>query len=174
MATPLSITGWHPGLKKIQMTKLVQAHAHLGLKDAKTMTDRVLDGDVITLQCQNMTAAREFAHELQLIGAIIEAPGLDPPLLSDTFVVWIGEEIVQVLATPMDDNQRLYATRQLVTSFVVVIAQIPPSERAQILRMLTVWKHDRCIMGVSFLKDKAMDDWMETIVGTLEGILEDD
>jgi hypothetical protein len=29
-------------------------------------------------------------------------------------------------------------------------------------------------MGVSFLKDKAMDDWMETIVGTLEGILEDD
>jgi hypothetical protein len=72
MSTALRITGWRTGLKKIQMTKLLKGYAPLSLAEAKSVTDRVLSGEAVTLTLRDSATARELAHELELIGAIIE------------------------------------------------------------------------------------------------------
>jgi hypothetical protein len=171
MSTIVRITGWHPGLKKIQMTKLLQAYYPLSLGEAKSMTDRVLSGEMVTLTLHDSATARECAHELQVLGAIVEAPELIPGLLSDAFIVWMGQEFVRILHIPIDEEQRLQATRQFIPVFVEKVAEVYPPEQAQVLRLLHVWEHEKSIAGASIPKDKATMDWMEAIIGTLEGIL---
>jgi hypothetical protein len=72
MSTALRITGWRTGLKKIQMTKLLRTYVPSSLAEAKSVTDRVLSGEAVTLTLRDNATARELAHELELIGAIIE------------------------------------------------------------------------------------------------------
>lgn len=171
MSTIIRITGWHPGLKKIQMTQLLHANYPLSLGEAKSMTDRVLSGEILTLTLQDSSTARECAHELQVLGAIVEAPDLIPSILSDAFIIWMGQELVRILHTPINEERRLQATRLFISTFVEKAAEVDPSEQAQILRLLYVWEREKSIAGASIPNDKATTDWMEAITGTLEGIL---
>ena len=43
------ITGWRIGLRKINVTRILQARAGLGLAAAKALTDRVLDGETVVV-----------------------------------------------------------------------------------------------------------------------------
>lgn len=52
------------------MTLVVRRLAQLGLRDAKSVTDRVLDGEVVDVDVGDPRAAQELAQELQALGAV--------------------------------------------------------------------------------------------------------
>ena len=62
------ITGWQVGLHKISMTKLIQQYTPLGLSDAKAATDRVLDGETVTLTVTGSEEAERLVQSLKEIG----------------------------------------------------------------------------------------------------------
>ena len=66
------ISGWRPGLQKVSMTLVVRRLGQLGLRDAKSVTDRVLDGEVVDVEVDDARAAQELAQELQALGAVAE------------------------------------------------------------------------------------------------------
>lgn len=67
------ITGWRSGLHKIRMTKLIREYTDLGLKVSKNCTDRVLDGETVTVAVETDDHATQLAVRLQQIGAVTEA-----------------------------------------------------------------------------------------------------
>jgi len=64
------ISAWRPGLEKVSMTLVVRRLAQLGLRDAKSVTDRVLDGEVVDVYVGDPRIAQELAQELQALGAV--------------------------------------------------------------------------------------------------------
>ena len=52
------------------MTLVVRRLAQLGLRDAKSVTDRVLDGEVVDVYVGDPRIAQELAQELQALGAV--------------------------------------------------------------------------------------------------------
>lgn len=69
------ITGWRPGLRKVSLTQAIQGAAGLGLKDAKQLTDRILVGESIEIDAQNLIHAQTLVEELQELGADAEIVG---------------------------------------------------------------------------------------------------
>ena len=69
MSPTVRITGWRKGLKKVSMTKAIQRYAALDLGDAKSCTDRVLEGETIDVSVSDVQVARELAQELKALGA---------------------------------------------------------------------------------------------------------
>ncbi len=67
--TKVLITGWQVGLQKISMTKIIQRYTALGLSDAKSVTDRVLDGKTIVLTVVRDEEAVELVENLKAVGA---------------------------------------------------------------------------------------------------------
>lgn len=63
------ITGWHLGLRKVSLTHAIQSVAGLDLKDAKQLTDQLLDGEPVEVDAQNLTRAQAFIEGLREIGA---------------------------------------------------------------------------------------------------------
>ena len=59
------------------MTMVVCRHAQVGLREAKLVTDRVLDGEVVDVEVGALDAAQDLAQELQALGA--EAEVVDNP-----------------------------------------------------------------------------------------------
>lgn len=72
MGTIVRIRGWRPGLKKVSMTLVVRHLAQLHLGVARSVTDRVLDGEVVDVAVGDARAAGELAQELQALGALAE------------------------------------------------------------------------------------------------------
>lgn len=67
----LRITGCINGFMKVHHTKYLKEHLGLGLKEAKTITDDVLDGtvrDVLVVDGQ----AEHHAAELRALGALVD------------------------------------------------------------------------------------------------------
>ena len=54
------------------MTKLLQARLGLGLAAATAATDRVLDGEAVTLSAPTAAAAHHVAAELTRLGAVAD------------------------------------------------------------------------------------------------------
>lgn len=65
----VDIFGWRTGLKKISMTHALKDHAGLPLGAAKAITDRVLLGEVVTVDLPTRGAAQFLAKQLQELGA---------------------------------------------------------------------------------------------------------
>ena len=63
------ITGWREGLLKISMTQIIQAHTSLGLRSAKSVTDRVMDRDAVELVVDSIQEAEILVDRLQAVGA---------------------------------------------------------------------------------------------------------
>ena len=72
MRNLVRIRGWRPGLQKVSVTLVVQRLAQLRLGAAKSVTDRVLDGEVVDVEVDDARAAQELAQELQALGAVAE------------------------------------------------------------------------------------------------------
>jgi len=67
------ITGWVPGLKKVEHTKLVRHHSGMDLRDAKRVTDRVLDKETVAIAMPTIEEAELLAAKLRAIGALAQA-----------------------------------------------------------------------------------------------------
>ncbi len=67
----VEITGWQPGFGKVSCTKLLQAHANLGLAEAKRVTDGVLAGEIQTVRVQSLAEATGLAEALEAVGACV-------------------------------------------------------------------------------------------------------
>lgn len=72
----LSIVGWREGLLKVSMTKLLQEHLGIGLREAKQATDAVLEGRIICYELEE-SQAEALAKALDNVGAIIEISDRD-------------------------------------------------------------------------------------------------
>ena len=59
------ITGWQIGLQKISMTQLIQKYTLLSLSQAKSVTDRVLDGETVTLIVERSEDAESLVQHLK-------------------------------------------------------------------------------------------------------------
>ena len=46
----IRIDGWRPGTKKVSLTDIILRSTDLGLAEAKSATDRILDGETVTLR----------------------------------------------------------------------------------------------------------------------------
>jgi len=68
MAT-IEITGWVPGFLKVSCTKLLQAQVGLGLADAKSVTDAILDRRPQLIQLPSDVAANDLAMALRELRA---------------------------------------------------------------------------------------------------------
>jgi len=68
MAT-VHITGWRGGLKKVSHTQLLHEMAGLSLREAKDVTDAVLDGRAATVAVESKAVAEELVTKLHEIGA---------------------------------------------------------------------------------------------------------
>ena len=104
------INGWTPGLQKITMTKLIHQNTSLGLKGAKSCTDRVLDGERVALAVDNDQQAVRLVEQLSAIGAVAvthSQPISETRRLSVLMPVYNEEDTVariigEVLALPLD------------------------------------------------------------------------
>ncbi len=63
---------WKYGLNKIALTKLFQQKANLGLKNAKSKTDDLLDGKIFIIKTESFEQAEELVKEATAIGAVCE------------------------------------------------------------------------------------------------------
>lgn len=66
------ISAWRPDLQKVSMTLVVRRLAQLDLGVAKSVTDRVLVGEVVDVEVGDPRAAQELAQDLQALGAVAE------------------------------------------------------------------------------------------------------
>jgi ribosomal protein L7/L12 len=71
--TTVTISGWFYGFQKVNFTKLLKSELGLTLKPAKTITDRILDGELVELEVPDEQVDRLLAAMTDL-GAICEAP----------------------------------------------------------------------------------------------------
>ena len=64
----ITVSGWHEGFQKIAFTRLLRAQFGYGLSEGKSITDRIPQGEVITLQVDEDTAAT-FVSAMVSLGA---------------------------------------------------------------------------------------------------------
>ena len=67
----VKITGWEYGFQKIACTKTLQAASGLGLKDAKAITDAVLEGETRAISVGTVAEAESHVAALKNLGAIV-------------------------------------------------------------------------------------------------------
>lgn len=70
--TTVRLTGWQPGIRKISLTKLLQAKANLSLSAAKGMVDRVLEGHTALIELPSHVDVDAFISEIRALGALCE------------------------------------------------------------------------------------------------------
>jgi len=73
--TKVWLTEWKSGLKKVSLTKLLQAKANLSLKIAKELVDRFLDGEKVAIEMSSPGAAKMLVAEASKLGAVAEVDG---------------------------------------------------------------------------------------------------
>jgi hypothetical protein len=66
--TTVTVIGWEPGLKKISLTKLLQATSGKDLEQAKGMVDALLDGKPFEIAFADDAAAKTFADQARILG----------------------------------------------------------------------------------------------------------
>ena len=69
--TTVLISGWHYGFQKVAFTRLMKSEMGLTLRPAKTITDRILDGETVELQVQD-DQVEHLLEAMTDLGAICE------------------------------------------------------------------------------------------------------
>ncbi len=72
MSSIVRIMGWRTDCQKVSMTQVIRELGGLGLREAKSCTDRVLDGGVVDIKVSNTSDAEEMVRELWAAGADAE------------------------------------------------------------------------------------------------------
>lgn len=63
----IRITGWKPGLKKIDLNYFIRENCNLGLSDAKSVVDNILQNQPVKLEFSEFgERQRDTLKELQL------------------------------------------------------------------------------------------------------------
>ena len=65
----LKLTGWREGLKKISLTETLKQNTTLSVKEAKDCVDRLLDGEVVTVNLLPTVNPQELVKRVTGIGA---------------------------------------------------------------------------------------------------------
>jgi hypothetical protein len=94
--------------------------------------------------------------------------------MDDTFIRWLATELAAVLTTPVAGNQRRRRCGTFTASLVTKLPDIPMPERRQLIALLRKWEHQKAIDGYQIPRDDETMDWMEEIVGSIDGLIEDD
>jgi ribosomal protein L7/L12 len=68
----LIITGWKPGLNKIELTKIIRRYTRLGLAESKHTTDQVLEKKLVFFKDIDLDIAESFLNDLTEVGAVVE------------------------------------------------------------------------------------------------------
>ena len=92
--------------------------------------------------------------------------------MEDTFIRWLASELAAVLTTPVARNQRRQRCSIFIASLVKKLPDMP--ERREMMALLTKWEHQKAIDGHQIPRDDETMDWMEEIVGSIDGLIEDD
>lgn len=102
MAYRVGITGWTEGLQKISLTHELQASLGLGLAAAKSITDRVLAGELVVFEQPSRAAAEQFAGRLSALGASTELSEVEPDVshsarpVSEAELVHNADALIQI------------------------------------------------------------------------------
>jgi hypothetical protein len=170
MTYHVEIAGWRPGFRKIRATVFVKDVTSLSLAEAKDSIDKVLQGIPLVIAVETTTEAYDIAHHLQLLGSIVRIRE-DPNLLDNDFILWLSQQLSLILRTPIRKDERLQATGQFMDEFIARAAHIAPSEYEHILNLIMDWMSRKYIDNNPIPSDKATLDWLEAIMGTIDGIL---
>lgn len=68
------ISGEKPGLRKVELTKLLQREAELSLREAKSRVVRSLEGERVVVTVRSPETAARLAREAEQLGAIVDLP----------------------------------------------------------------------------------------------------
>jgi hypothetical protein len=90
----------------------------------------------------------------------------------EAFIAWLAQDLAGVLATPAASGQRLRASRRFIETFTAQLRDIPANERQYIGNLLHSWYRKKQIDGYTIPRDDKTMDWLEAIVGTIDGIIE--
>lgn len=66
----VQVTGWQPGFKKVQFSKLVRCQAGVKLQKAVEITGAVMNGETVKLAFQDPEEAARFCKQAKELGAI--------------------------------------------------------------------------------------------------------
>lgn len=68
----VEIQGWKEGFQKVKSTKFIQSTFGLNLKEAKSYTDRIIDGELVCFSCATSVDAQEFSEKMKSLGAVVK------------------------------------------------------------------------------------------------------
>lgn len=171
MSVEVFIIGWKPGFRKISTTQLLQKHAMMGLRQAKEAVDRVLAGERVSITLENENQAIEVFQQLQLFGAIVDAPMLHDQLLSNIFIDWMEQALFDILSTPVENEMRLVKTRAFIDAIISELAATSSERHKHIRDLIYHWHKQEYINGWYIHNNKEAKDWLEAIFGTIDGII---
>jgi ribosomal protein L7/L12 len=66
-------SGWMPGLRKVSHSMVLRNWTGMSLTEAKAVTDRVFEGQVVVVEVASHALADSLAAELRALGAVSEA-----------------------------------------------------------------------------------------------------
>jgi hypothetical protein len=72
MTAGVRFTGWHPGMKKVALDRLLHERAGLSLYDAHRQVTRVLAGETVTVPMADAAAAAALARDAAELGAVAD------------------------------------------------------------------------------------------------------
>ncbi len=93
-------------------------------------------------------------------------------MTDELLIHWLADELATVLMIPITSDRRLAATRALISTFAVKFAAVPNLNRSAITDVLDTWVQTKRIDVFPVPRDDETIDWLEEIVGTIEGIIE--
>ena len=70
MDTTIKFTGWSDGFDKVALNILLRQYADFGLKQAKNITDAILNNEYVEVVCPNMEKAVLLKKQAEQIGVI--------------------------------------------------------------------------------------------------------
>lgn len=93
-------------------------------------------------------------------------------MAADDVLPWLAESLAMVMRTPLVGEQRAEAGRLVIAEFADRISLLSPDEQMRLVSVLDRWIRSGQIEGYALPADKESFAWMESLVGTMLGILE--
>jgi hypothetical protein len=91
--------------------------------------------------------------------------------MHDPLVQWIAAEVEAILVIPTAHQERDQRIRIFLVQFAEKMATIPNVNRESLLHVLWSWYDRKAIDGYVIPTDDETMDWLEELVGTMDGIL---
>ena len=93
---------------------------------------------------------------------------------SSAFTLWLAQALAEVLLSPVSRGRRLKAVDRFTHACIARLDHIPVDQHTQIIATFDRWLHTKQIDGYAIPRDDETMDWMEEIVGSIAGLLEEE